>query len=83
MVKYAIETIKEKTRGAIMEIILPKVIYSILLLLAWIAALFSGIAFVYGIQLKKNGRSIGMWCVVFACCLCLIFLLMKGHITAG
>ena len=39
-----------------MEIILPKVLYIILLLLAWIAALFSGIAFVYGIQLRKRAR---------------------------
>lgn len=41
-----------------MEIILPKVLYIILLLLAWIAALFSGIAFVYGIQLRKRARGI-------------------------
>ena len=66
-----------------MEIILPKVLYIILLLLAWIAALFSGIAFVYGIQLRKRARDILGWCLVFVCCLFLIFLLMKGHITAG
>lgn len=83
MVKYLLETIREKTRGAIMGIILPKVIYIILLLSAWIAALFSGIAFVYGIQLRKKPQSILGWCFVFICCLFLIFLLMKGHITAG
>lgn len=70
-------------RGDIMEVILPKVLYIILLLIAWIAALFSGIAFVYGIQMKKKGRIVLLWCAVFACCLCLIFLLMKGHIVAG
>ena len=83
MVKYLLETIREKTKGVRMEIILPKVLYIILLLLAWIAALFSGIAFVYGIQLRKRARGILGWCLVFVCCLFLIFLLMKGHITAG
>ena len=83
MVKYLLKTIREKTKGVRMEIILPKVLYIILLLLAWIAALFSGIAFVYGIQLRKKPRSILGWCLVFVCCLFLIFLLMKGHITAG
>ena len=33
-------------------------LYIILLLLAWIAALFSGIAFVYGIQLRERARGI-------------------------
>jgi len=83
MVKYLLETIREKTKGVRIEIILPKVLYIILLLLAWIAALFSGIAFVYGIQLRKRARGILGWCLVFVCCLFLIFLLMKGHITAG
>ena len=62
--------------------IVPKVVYIILLLLVWMAALFSGIAFVYGIQMKKRGRSIGIWSVIFAICLFLIFFLMKGHIVA-
>lgn len=61
----------------------PEVVYIILLLCSWIAALFSGIAFVYGIQLKKSGRTIGIWAVIFAACLFLVFLLMRGHIAAA
>ena len=38
-----------------MEIILPKVLYIILLLLAWIAALFSGIAFVLRHTASEKG----------------------------
>ena len=35
-------------------LIVPEVIYMILLLCSWIVAMFSGIAFVYGIYMKKG-----------------------------
>lgn len=61
-------------------LIVPEPIYIILLLCSWVAALFSGIAFVYGIQLKKEKHSVVKWGGVFVLCLVLVFLLMKGII---
>ncbi|MGN1231810.1 MAG: hypothetical protein ACI4TP_07905 [Anaerotignum sp.] len=64
-------------------LIVPEPIYIILLLCGWIAALFSGIAFVYGIQMKKEKRTVASWGGVFALCLLLIFLLMNGMIASA
>lgn len=59
---------------------IPETAYLILLLGSWIVAMFSGIAFVYGIQMKKEKQSILKWGVLFTLCLLLIFLLMNGMI---
>ena len=39
-------------------LIVPEAVYMILLLCSWIAAMFSGIAFVYGIFMKKTKHMI-------------------------
>lgn len=64
-------------------LIVPEAIYIILLLCSWVAALFSGIAFVYGIQMKKGKRTVASWGGLFALCLLMIFLLMNGMIVAA
>lgn len=63
------------------SIIVPEVVYMILLLCSWIAAMFSGIAFVYGIYMKKTKNIILPWVGFFAFCLVMVFLLMKGFIV--
>lgn len=63
-------------------LIVPEAFYMILLLCSWIAAMFSGIAFVYGIFMKKTKHMILPWAGVFAFCLVMVFLLMKGFIVA-
>lgn len=63
--------------------IIPEVIYIPLLLGCWIAAMFSGIAFVYGIYIKNTKKNILFWAGIFALCLLLVFLLMNGFVTAG
>lgn len=63
------------------SIIVPEALYMILLLCSWIAAMFSGIAFVYGIYMKKTKNMILPWAGVFAICLVMVFLLMKGFIV--
>ena len=62
-------------------LIVPEAIYMILLLCSWIAAMFSGIAFVYGIYMKKAKKAIIPWMVIFSICLVMVFLLMKGFIV--
>lgn len=62
-------------------LIVPEVAYMILLLLSWVAAMFSGIAFVYGIFMKKTKQMILPWVGVFALCLVMVFLLMRGFIV--
>lgn len=62
-------------------ILVPEVIYMILLLCSWIAAMFSGIAFVYGIYMKKAKKMILPWVGIFVLCLVMVFLLMKGFIV--
>ena len=62
-------------------LIVPEVVYMILLLSSWIIAMFSGIAFVYGIFMKKTKHTILPWAGVFALCLVMVFLLMKGFIV--
>lgn len=64
-------------------LMIPEAIYIILLLCSWIAAMFSGIAFVYGIQMKKGKRVLAIWGSVFAFCLLMIFLLMNDIITTA
>jgi len=61
-------------------LVVPEIVYIILLLCSWIAGMFSGIAFVYSIHMKKEMRSISIWGGVFAVCLVMVFLLMKGII---
>lgn len=61
--------------------IVPEAVYMILLLCSWIAAMFSGIAFVYGIYMKKTKNMILPWAGIFAICLVMVFLLMKGFIV--
>ena len=63
-------------------LIVPELVYLILLLCSWIIAMFSGIAFVYGIFMKKAKVSILPWVGVFAICLVMVFLLMKGFIVS-
>ena len=46
------------------SLIVPEVVYMILLLVSWITAMFSGIAFVYGIFMKKAKNTILPWCAV-------------------
>ena len=62
--------------------IVPEVIYILLLLCSWIAAMFSGIAFVYSIHMKKPKQSILPWAGIFFICLLMVFLLMNGVIVA-
>lgn len=62
-------------------LIVPEAIYMILLLCSWIAAMFSGIAFVYGIYMKKEKKAVMPWMGIFAICLVMVFLLMKGFIV--
>ncbi|MDO4530535.1 MAG: hypothetical protein Q4C06_01025 [Bacillota bacterium] len=62
--------------------IVPEVIYILLLLCSWIAAMFSGIAFVYSIHMKKQKQSILPWAGIFAICLIMVFLLMNGVIVS-
>ncbi len=64
-------------------LIVPEAIYIILLLCSWVAAMFSGIAFVYGIQMKKGKRTVTGWGGLFALCLLLIFFLMNGMIESA
>ena len=63
-------------------LIVPEAVYMILLLTSWITAMFSGIAFVYGIFMKKAKNTILPWVGVFAVCLVMVFLLMKGIIIS-
>ena len=63
-------------------LIVPEVVYMILLLVSWITAMFSGIAFVYGIFMKKTKNMILPWAGIFAVCLVMVFLLMKGIIVS-
>ncbi|WP_458408364.1 hypothetical protein [Anaerotignum sp.] len=62
-------------------LIVPEFIYMILLLCSWIAAMFSGIAFVYGIYMKKAKSTILPWVGIFVICAVMVFLLMKGFIV--
>ena len=62
-------------------LIVPEIIYLLLLLCSWIVAMFSGIAFVYGIYMKKEKKVILPWVGIFAVCLVMVFLLMKGFIV--
>lgn len=62
-------------------LIVPEVVYMLLLLCSWITAMFSGIAFVYGIFMKKSKNMILPWVGVFLVCLVMVFLLMKGIIV--
>jgi len=61
-------------------LIVPEAVYMLLLLCSWIIAMFSGIAFVYGIFMKKTKKTILPWAGIFAVCLVMVFLLMKGFI---
>ena len=63
-------------------LIVPEVVYMILLLCSWICAMFSGIAFVYGIYMKKTKKGILPWVGIFLICLVMVFLLMKGFIVS-
>jgi hypothetical protein len=63
-------------------LIVPEVVYMILLLVSWITAMFSGIAFVYGIFMKKAKNTILPWAGIFAVCLVMVYLLMKGIIVS-
>ena len=62
-------------------LIVPEAVYMLLLLCSWIVAMFSGIAFVYGIFMKKTKKAILPWAGIFAVCLVIVFLLMKGFIV--
>lgn len=62
------------------SIIVLEAVYMLLLLCSWIAAMFSGIAFVYGIYVKKTKNIILPWMGVFAVCLVMVYLLMSGII---
>ena len=64
------------------SLIVPEVVYMILLLVSWITAMFSGIAFVYGIFMKKAKNTILPWSGIFAVCLVMVYLLMKGIIVS-
>lgn len=64
-------------------LVIPEFLYLFLLLGGWLAAMFTGIAFAYGIQMRKERRIIAFWGCIFALCLLLIFLLMRGFIAAG
>lgn len=62
------------------NLIVPEVIYLIILLCSWIVAMFSGIAFVYGIYMKKEKGMILPWLGIFLFCMIMVFLLMKGYV---
>ena len=62
-------------------LIVPEMIYMLLLLCSWIAAMFSGIAFVYSIHMKKEKSAVLPLTCVFAVCVVMVFLLMKGFIV--
>ena len=62
-------------------LIVPEALYLILLLCSWIIAMFSGIAFAYGIFMKKTKKMILPWAGIFCFCLVIVFLLMKGFIV--
>ncbi len=64
-------------------LVIPEFLYMIFLLSSWIAAMFTGIAFVYGIHMKKEKKTITIWGSFFAVCLVFVFLLMNGYIVAG
>ena len=64
------------------SLIVPEIVYLILLLCSWIVAMFSGIAFVYGIFMKKAKNTILPWAGVFVVCLVMVYLLMKGIIVS-
>lgn len=64
-------------------LVIPEFVYLFLLLGSWLAAMFTGIAFAYGIQMRKGARIIAFWGCIFAVSLFLIFLLMRGGIAAG
>ena len=64
------------------SLIVPEIVYLILLLCSWIVAMFSGIAFVYGIFMKKAKNTILPWVGIFAVCLVMVYLLMKGIIVS-
>ena len=64
------------------SLIVPEVVYMILLLVSWITAMFSGIAFVYGIFMKKAKNTILPWVGIFVVCLVMVYLLMKGIIVS-
>ena len=64
-------------------LIVPEVIYMLLLLCSWICAMFSGIAFVYGIYMKKEKKTILVWTGIFMVCLVMVYLLMKGFIISA
>lgn len=63
--------------------IIPDVIYIPLLLCSWLAALFSGIAFVYSLFMKKAKKGMLFWAGIFALSLLVVFLLMNGFIAAA
>lgn len=62
-------------------LILPEPVYFICLLCSWIAATFTGIAFVYSVHMRKVKRTISIWGGIFAVCLVMVFLLMNGIIV--
>lgn len=64
-------------------LVIPEFLYLFLLLGGWLSAMFTGIAFAYGIQMRKEARVIAFWGGIFAACLLLIFLLMRGFIAAA
>ena len=63
-------------------LIVPELVYMLMLLSSWIVAMFSGIAFVYGIFMKKTKKVIIPWVGLFLICLVMVFLLMKGFIVS-
>lgn len=63
--------------------IIPDVIYIPLLLCSWMAAMFSGIAFVYSLYTKKTKKGVPFWAGLFALSLLVVFLLMNGFIAAA
>lgn len=62
---------------------IPEILYLFFLLCSWIAAMFSGIAFVYGLYMKKPRKSVLFWAVIFALCLVLVYLLMHSSMIAN
>lgn len=64
-------------------LVIPEFFYLFLLLGSWLAAMFTGIAFAYGIQMHREKRTILFWGCLFLLCLLLIFLLMHGGIISG
>lgn len=62
---------------------IPEILYLFFLLCSWIAAMFSGIAFVYGLYMKKQRKAVLFWAVIFALCLILVYLLMHSSLIAS